>query len=314
MSRHAAMPSLLPRGVSKSPFFLEMERYLRSLRARAASPRTIRIYGYAIRYLDEYLARQGMPQDPATITREHVESFLMDGRKHFAPTTSLIQFRALNTFFRWLVDEGELTHSPMERMRAPAIAEQPPDVVQLATLRKLFKVCSGNDFRARRDTAILSILLDTGLRRGEVAQLTTESVDLDQQLLHVHVKGNRYRYVHYNRQTARDLDRYLRVRGKHPRADEPWLWISSLGDRALSDSGIYHMLQARCREAGIAPIHPHQMRHTFAHMWLANGGQEGDLMRAGGWKSREMLSRYGSSVADERAHEAHARFSPRDRL
>ena len=67
------------------------------------------------------------------------------------------------------------------------------------------------------------------------------------------------------------------------------------------------MLRRRGEHAGLPGLHPHQLRHTFAHQWLAEGGGETDLMRLAGRKSRAMLQRYGASAADARAREVHAR-------
>jgi integrase len=61
-------------------------------------------------------------------------------------------------------------------------------------------------------------------------------------------------------------------------------------------------------------LHPHALRHFFADSWLRAGGDESDLMRVTGWKSRQMVDRYAAALGASRAREAHRRLSPGDRL
>ncbi len=189
----------------------------------------------------------------------------------------------------------------MERMKPPRLPEEPPPVLREAELRAILATCERDkSFAGRRDEAVLRIFMDTGARRGEVLSLGLADVDLEQGLLCVTGKGSRTRLVPIGALTVRAVDRYVRARAKHPGADLAVLWIGKKG--RLTESGLGVLVRERGVQAGIpGRVHPHLFRHAYAHMMLAAGMQETDLMAVVGWRSRDMVARYAASTRAERA-------------
>ncbi|MEU5760366.1 tyrosine-type recombinase/integrase [Nocardia sp. NPDC047648] len=298
------------------------EDFATELRRKNRSKQTIDGYLTRIRYFAAYLEERELPTTAPDITRAHIGGYIEDlltrpnrrSGEPLSPEYARGQYRSLQQFFKYLAAEEIIDANPFDKMSPPAVPDRQVPVPSMDAVKALLAECDGVDFADRRDNAIIRLFADTGMRCGELAPLEVDSLDFNENTVLVIGKGGRPRTCPFGDKTRTALRRYLRVRAKHSGAknDNPALWLGYSG--VMTDSGIRQMLQRRCDAAGIERLHPHQLRHFFAHTWLDSGGQEQDLMMLAGWRSRQMLARYGAAVADSRAKSAHRRARLGDKL
>lgn len=271
-----------------------------TLRAERKSEATIASYREGVTAFLRWCDSSGTP---AEISRRNVQAFTVDLLEGgAAAATARSRHQAVRRFVKWLVSEGELDSDPLAGLDPPKLDAKVTQSLSDDQLKALIKACAGKDFVDRRDEAIVRFMSETGVRAGELLGMRLpEDLDAERGLaVVVRGKGGKGRVVPFGPQTAAAVDRYLRARRGHPRADGPVMWLGG-GGQGLGYHGLDRALKIRAERAGIANFHIHLLRSTAATRWLRAGGSEQGLMAVAGWSSRAMLDRYTTASAAERA-------------
>lgn len=224
-------------------------------------------------------------------------------------STARTRMMPVRYFTAWLTAEGELEANPFVNMNPPQLDQPVIPVLTDEQLRAMVAACAPPagqrtglpSLRHRRDEAIIRLMFETGMRAGECIGMGVGDVDVVGGIAVVRRgKGGKGRTVSFGADTAKAVDRYLRVRRLHRLVESPVLWLGDRG-KALAYGGLYWALGQRAEAAGVVDFHPHMLRHTQADRWLAAGGSETGLMANNGWSSPAMLQRYGKANRERRA-------------
>ncbi len=310
--------------------------WMLALRADGKSKKTLKTYRESVDQLIAFLASPPpLPDETAAlvdsarpvtgardITATHLRAFMSHLLRLHKPATANNRYRGLQQWFRWMASEEEIEYSPFAKLSPPTVPEEPVPVVPVEHIKAVLATCKARTFVNLRDEAIIRLFCDTGVRVSEMAGLLkapgeeqrVPHVDLEQQMIWVLGKGRRFRGVPFGPKTGLAVDRYIRERRKHKLAWKPELWLGDNMRGPLTAGGVDQMVARRARTAGVPHIHPHQYRHTWAHQYRKSGGDRGDLKRLGGWKSDQMVDRYGASAADERAQQDYRKRSFGDQI
>jgi site-specific recombinase XerD len=288
------------------------DSWLLHLRAERKSTQTIKSYGDGVRLWLAWCERTG---HSPTLDRRTVNAFVAELLESgLEPATARARQLSLRRFSAWLAEEGEIDRDELLGLKPPKLDDKVIDSLTVEQVTALIAACSGKEFRDRRDEAIVRLMVNCGVRSDELLSMTVPEVDLTDCMVVVRRgKGGKGRRVSFDPKTGRSIDRYLRLRRTHRLADTPTLWLGDRG-KNLGYYGLRDTLQGRAGLAGIEGFTNHQLRHTFAAMWLDKGGSEGGLMASAGWTRRDMIDRYTKSTSERRAADESRRLAIGDQF
>jgi integrase/recombinase XerD len=209
------------------------------------------------------------------VTREHIAAFLswMQEEQIYRPTTIARKLAAFKSFFHYLCRAGIIVDDPVANLKSPRIQKDLPHALSANEIERVFQQVDQSTAWGKRDLAMLQLLYATGLRVSELVALNIQDIDLE----HDAVRANRYghtRMLPIAVGALKSIHTYVRetrpvlLRREH----EPALFLNHHGER-LTRQGFWLIIKSYARQAGIATITPHMLRHSFALLLLEEGAE-----------------------------------------
>lgn len=285
------------------------------------SPKTARWYAQTIEYFLAFLRERQTSTLLADVGVREVREWIIElqtrprrGREGTLSSHTINSWvRALRAFFNWLATNGYTTENRLKNLRPPKPLDEEIQILRPAQVEALLATCSPRTHTGCRNRAMLLLMLDAGLRLDEAAGVLAADVHASDGWLRVRGKGNKERVVPFGRNLQQVLIRYATV-FRPESVSQPEHFLLGLHGQSLSGSGIESIVRRLGAQAGIAGLHPHLLRHTFATNYLLYScGDALRLQQILGHTSLEMTRRYVHMAGRERDLLT-APVSPTDRL
>lgn len=303
--------------------------WIESCELRMLSEDTLDLRTTCLMLLKDFLREHGYTTCGEVEMRGFMHHLAINGRrdsqvskKKLHPNTVKTYHTALVIFFKYLIDEGILTDSPMAKIPTPKWKKghiQPFTAEQIRALLAASKL----GFYPKRDRAIILLLLDTGMRAAELCGLTWGSIDLSGRRCTVTGKGNKSRDVYFSATTYRAIMDYRRDetsnscdRGDETASGKPEapLFYSDRGTRTgagITESGLLQLIHRIGIKADLQAVRcsPHTFRHTFALNFLRSGGDAFALKETLGHEDLKMTANY-VRLASSDVEKQNRKYSP----
>jgi integrase/recombinase XerC/integrase/recombinase XerD len=275
-------------------------------RARGMGEKTRSAYGVDLAQLAEWAAARDLA--PGDVTHRELRLFAaVLSERGAAKSTVGRKLAAIRTFYRHLVERGELEANPAELVSSPKKESYLPQVLKPNDVAELLERIPATSPLDLRDRAMFELAYAAGLRAEELTLVDVSHVDADGEQVRVEGKGRKTRFVPVGEHAWRALDRYLtRGRPALDGGETDALFLSKSG-RRLYTSDVRRRLKLQARRAGISP---HTLRHSFATHLLEGGADLRAIQELLGHASISTTQTY-TRVESKRLRMAYARSHPR---
>jgi len=285
----------------------------RWLVARSAAPKTLRAYLADVTQLAEWAGAHDLA--PEDLDHKRLRQFAgVLSERGVSKSTIARKLASARSFYRHLVDRGELEASPADLVTSPKRDQYLPRVLKEEDVAGLLDSIPASTPLELRDRAIFELAYATGLRAEELTALDVGDADFDAEELRVHGKGGKERVVPIGEQAWRTLNAYLErgrpLLAREGDAAERAIFLSKSG-RRLGTADLRRRLRAWAQRAGLPPgATPHTLRHSFATHLLEGGADLRTIQELLGHSTISTTQTY-TRVESRRLRKVYARAHPR---
>lgn len=230
-----------------------------------------------------------------------------------APDSVQQYARNLKSWASFLNTEGYTRTNLFARLRLPKVPVREPEVLSEEEIGQVVAIYNPATSTGLRNVLLVLILADSGLRVGELCNVTLNDVDLERGTIKVMGKGQRERTVHVGAAVLKLLSRYVRYLRPEPRSAIVRNLLLAQDGSPFTVDAAKHLMRRAAVQSGVERLHAHLLRHTFATRYLLNGGDVLTLQRLLGHSTLEMVQRY-SHIAAGYVAVQHREYSPVDRV
>jgi len=272
----------------------------------ALSERTKNLYAWHLgRFLDA-VSDQGMASLKVQTVRHYMAHLRREDGEDYSKAFLDQVWRTLHTFFSWCVAEELLEKNLIERVRRPRVPKKKSPRLSAEQIARLLDAVVTRTGDPERNLAMVYLMLDSGLRRGEVIGLKMSDIQLDMGLVRVLGKDQETRDIPLGERTCEALKAYLAVR---PHTSWKGLFVTADG-KQLSYDGLGSLMYRLKKRADIPALHCHLLRHTFGNLYIRNGGSLRRLKEVMGHEDVTTTSEIYLNPEWEELVREHKRVSP----